>query len=102
MGARVRGRRKIAVGGRPFLWYVAQDEDGMGPVLHAFSQDKRLGVLYWLGRSRGYPCSPVLCLRVDGVRRWAAGIPDWEPCSVATPRLVAEVIAWAACRASAE
>jgi hypothetical protein len=99
MGARVRGRRKIAVGGRPYLWYVAQDEDGTGPVLHAFSQDKRLVVVYWIGGSRGYPASPVLNLSVDGVCRWVTDIPDWEPCSVATPRLVAEIIAWAVGRA---
>ena len=95
MAARSKWRRKLVVSGRPFLWYVAQDEDGMGPVLHLFTPDKRLAVLYWLGRSRGYPQTPVLVASVRGVGHPVHPAPDWPARDVATPAFVRQVAEWA-------
>src|SRR5438045_2342805 len=94
MPARKKWRRKLTVQEQPFLWYVKEDPDGMGRVLHLFTPDKALVATYWLGRRRAYPGSPVLGVAVQGVPQAVEDLPDWTPRDVATPHFVAEVAAW--------
>jgi hypothetical protein len=94
MAARTKWRRKLAVGDHRFLWYVAEDEDGMGRVLHLFSPDKTVALKYWLGRWRGYPGISILVISVRGVNREVVDVPDWERRSVVTPRFVRDVAEW--------
>jgi hypothetical protein len=95
MAARTKWRRKLKVGGRQFLWYVADDEDGLSRVLHLFSQDKSVVLWYWLERQRGYPGSPILVLTERGVRRAVSEVPNWGRRSVVTPGFVREIAEWA-------
>jgi hypothetical protein len=94
MPARKKWRRKLTIQGQPFLWYVKEDPDGMGRVLHLFTPDKALAATYWLGRQRAYPGSPVLVVAECGVPQAVRNIPPWERREVATPRFVAEVATW--------
>jgi hypothetical protein len=94
MVARTRWRRKLSVGEHTFLWYVAEDHDGMGRVLHLFTPDKAWTLQYWLARCRGYPGASVLVASVHGVRHFVQPAPDWPSCDVATPRFVRQVAEW--------
>jgi len=94
MAARKTWRRTITVQGHRFLWYVADDPDGMGRVLHLFTPDKALVATYWLECKRSYPGNPALMIAKSGVRQIIRDAPDWAPRSVATPGFVAEVARW--------
>jgi hypothetical protein len=94
MPARKKWRRKLTVQGRPFLWYVKDDPDGMGPVLHLFTPDKTIVAWYWLGRKRAYPSIRVAVVAGRGFTLPVEDLPDWEPREVATLSFVAEVAEW--------
>jgi hypothetical protein len=94
MAARKKWRRTITVRGHRFLWYVDEDRDGMGRVLHLFTPDKSLVATYWLECMRAYPGNPALVVAERGVRHLIQDAPDWEQRAVATPVFVAEVAEW--------
>lgn len=94
MPARTRWRRKLTVGGREFLWYVSDDADGQGPVLHLFTADKSLAVTYFLLQTRNYPGRPTLLVVQDGAVRAVPDPPAWGPRTVATPAIVRELAEW--------
>jgi hypothetical protein len=94
MAARTRGRRRLTVAGRDFLWYVADDPDARGPVLRLFAADKTLAVTYFLERAWNYPGHPFLVVRERGVRVATPESPAWPGRSVATPAFVREVAEW--------
>lgn len=94
MAARKKWRRQLSVGQYAFLWYVAEDCDGMGRVLHLFTPDKGWVLQYWLERSRGYPDASVLVASVRGVRHFVQPAPNWPACNVATPAFVRQVAEW--------
>src|SRR5262245_32478599 len=48
MGTAKKGRRKLTISGRLFIWYVAQDDDSADLVLHVASDDKSFIVNYHL------------------------------------------------------
>ena len=94
MAARTRWRRKLSVGDRDFLWYVAEDGDGMGCVLHLFTPDKAWALQYWLERCRGYPGTSVLVASVRGVHHSVQPAPEWPPRRVVTPAFVRQIAEW--------
>ena len=106
MGVATKNRRKIKVGDRGFLWYVAEDVDDFPPTvdgsLHALnilSEDKSFIVRYHLNQ-------------VDSERRHITVIgsefggsheagcwrrflsPGWCQESAVTPGIVREIIEW--------
>lgn len=42
MGVRKKGRRKISVGGKEYIWYVEMDHDSPYHILNIVSDDKQL------------------------------------------------------------
>ena len=48
MGVLTKGRHKLTIGSRLFVWWVGDDPDGAGHVLHVSSEDKRFHVHYRL------------------------------------------------------
>jgi hypothetical protein len=46
-----KGRRRLVVEGRVFVWYVAHDPDGAGPTLTVASADRRVLLKYFLLQS---------------------------------------------------
>lgn len=50
MAVRTKGRRKFEVDGRPYVWFVGDDDDSADKILHVISHDKRLIVHYHLGQ----------------------------------------------------
>jgi hypothetical protein len=93
MPARRKWRRKLTVRGQQFLWYVREDPDGMGRILHLFTPDKALVAWYWREVLRCYG-SYVLVVSEHGAQREVTGHPPWETRKVVTPRFVAELADW--------
>jgi hypothetical protein len=94
MPSRTRWRRKLTVAGHRFLWYVADDIDGQGPVLHLFTADKALAVTYFLAEARSYPGQAYLAVRERGVVIATPERPAWRTRSAATPAFVREIAEW--------
>jgi hypothetical protein len=94
MPARTRWRRKLTVAGHDFLWYVADDIEGQGPILHLFTADKTLAITYYLAGSRHYPGQPALVVAERGAVLATPDRPIWGPRSVASPVFVREVAEW--------
>ena len=84
----------MTVAGHDFLWYVADDIDGQGPVLHLFTADKALAVTYFLAGARSYPGQPSWSC-TSGASRWRRPrSPAWGTRSLATPVFVRELAEW--------
>lgn len=99
MGVATKGRRKIDVNGRRFVWYVCEDEDSADLVLHVASQDKRLLVRYHLGQPEGGRVVLVVGPEFGGVpdaggchRRFLC--PQWEDDGRVTPAAVRRLVLW--------
>ena len=110
---KTKGRRKIAVRGRRYVWYVVGgDCDRSGdywervwsnnwgtPFLHIISEDKRLILTLPLKASKPYVISKGREFRGKPMSgRWDRCLLPFElPENAVTPRFVAEVIEWAVC-----
>ena len=99
MGVATKGRRKIDVNGRRFVWHVCEDEDSPGLVLHVASQDKRLLVHYHLGQPEGQRVVTVIGPEFGGVpdaggchRRFLC--PSWEVGGRVAPAAVRRLVLW--------
>jgi hypothetical protein len=99
MGVRKKGRHKLDVEGRLFLWYVKPDDDSPGLILHVLSDDKRFLVQYELLQQEDRRHLTVIGKefgRVSGTgncwRRFRC--PAWEKGGVITPASVRELIDW--------
>lgn len=97
MGVATKGRRRITVGDRQYLWYVAHNDDGPGMVLHVISPDKRFNVKYEIDQPAGEEYIAIRGRRFVGaetgscVRRFLC--PPFAT-DAATPRAVRRLIEW--------
>jgi hypothetical protein len=99
MGVRKKGRHKLDVEGRAFLWYVKQDCDSDAYILHVLSDDKRFVVLYKLQQQEPNRYLTVLGKEFGRVRGtgncWRRfHCPAWENDGVITPSSVRRLIDW--------
>ena len=97
MGVRKKGRHKLDVEGRAFLWYVKPDDDSAAFILHVLSDDKRFIVQYKLLQQEARRYLTVIGKefgRVPGTgncwRRFRC--PAWEKDGVITPSSVRKLI----------
>ena len=99
MAVRKRGRRRIVVNNRLFLWWVQEDNDSPNLVLYVVSQDKQFLVQYYLG----YPeetCHLIVIGKEFGGLTDIGGIwrrfrcPQWEASGAITPSSVRSLILW--------
>src|SRR5262245_14654175 len=99
MAGRKKGRRKLTVGDRLFVWYVADDPESGGMVLHVISEDKRFIARYDLSQTETRRFLTILGKefgRVQGTgncwRRFRC--PAWENDGVIAPSSVRSLIDW--------
>ncbi|MBD5384604.1 MAG: hypothetical protein HDR72_06360 [Ruminococcaceae bacterium] len=105
---RAKGRRKISVLGRNYVWYVISGEydcdywervssNNWGtPFLHIISEDKRLILTIPLNAPTPYAVSKGREFQGKSTSGcWARYIMPFELPESITPRFVAEVIEWA-------
>ncbi len=100
MGAAIKGRRKIIVGGEQFLWSIHEDDVN---TLHVVSRDKRLNLRFGWQHANppGESFVDVMGSRFVGLPADLSGwvrvqAPDWRnhPSFIA-PSLVRTLIHWA-------
>ena len=104
MGVRKKGRRKLNVGDRAFVWYVFEDHDSPDMVLHVSSDDKLFVVRYHL-QQLNEPILIVIGREFAGPSTYGGvwrrvRCPRWEAPSVVTPATVRRLIEW--CLSSGE
>lgn len=100
MAISTKRRRKIDVGGRQFVWWVAPDLEEAGlPTLHICSTDKRFIVRCVVGQGSDEArhlvvLGPELPPLDDAGGRWIRlRTPVWDD-AIVTPRLVRRIIEW--------
>lgn len=106
MATAEKKRRKIIVGERRFLWYVAEDVDGFPPTvdgnlyaLNIVSEDKRFIVRYHLGQSDSERRHITVIGPEFGNRTnpgcWRRYLcPHWSSDRGVAPAMVREIIEW--------
>jgi hypothetical protein len=99
MSVRKKGRHKLDVEGRAFVWYVKQDDDSNAYILYVLSDDKRFFVKYMLQAQDARRYLIVVGKefgRVPGTgncwRRFRC--PAWENNGLITPSSVRKLIDW--------
>lgn len=102
MGVLKKGRAKLVVDGRLYLWWVCEDEDSPGHLLHVRSDDRRFAITYALDQSRAELPPPFITV----LGREFPGLPDaggcrirvrcprWSDDSAITPGFVRRLIDW--------
>jgi hypothetical protein len=97
MGVATKRRRKITVKARQYLWFVAEDDDGAGMVLHVTSTDKQFIAHYQIGQSEGEAYIVILGQRFAGANTggpWRRFLCPRFVAGAATPQSVRELIEW--------
>jgi hypothetical protein len=99
MGVRKKGRRRITICGRSFLWYVAaNDPFSLDLVLHVASTDKKLILHYHLAQ-QGEPILVVVGPEFRGLidpvgHRRRFHCPKWDSDGKVKPGDVRRLIEW--------
>ncbi len=96
MSIRTKSRRKIIVEEKPYIWYIAPDNETADDLLHIASEDKKMVLSIPLGKSEPYVISKGKYFqRKETSGKWERyslpiSIPD-----VITPAVVEKIIRWA-------
>ena len=96
MSVRTKGRRKITVGGKLYIWYVAPDDDSPYNFLNIVSDDKYLILSCPLRTDTAYAISKGRIFQMketDGT--WNRYLLPFEMPDIITPRFVEKMIIWA-------
>jgi hypothetical protein len=99
MAVRTKGRRKIMVNQRQFVWYIADDYDSNDNVLHVVSEDKKFIVNYHLGQPEQKRFIATFGSEFPGLPDaggcWIRVLcPEWEQNSVITPGSIHRLVDW--------
>jgi len=97
MGVATKSRRKIQVGDKRYIWYVAEDDGPGGMVLHVISTDKHFRVKYQLNQPKGDEYVVVLGRIFAGASTggsWKRFLCPRFASSAVTPRSVRALIEW--------
>ena len=99
MAVKTKGRRKITVGNRQFVWYMGDDDDSCDHVLHVVSHDKAFNVNYHLEQPAETRHLAVLGREFPGLPdaggNWMrVRCPRWEEGGALTPGGVRRLIDW--------
>lgn len=96
MSVRTKGRRKISVENKEYIWYVALDYDSPYYILHIVSEDKTLLVSCPLKTETSYLISKGKIFqnkKTNGI--WNRYRLPFDVPEIITPEFVSNVIDWA-------
>lgn len=96
MSVSAKGRRKIIVGEKAYIWYVAPDDDSPCNVLNIISDDKYLILSCPLGNKTAYVISngrTFQAKKTNGL--WNRYLLPFDVPESVTPGFVEKVILWA-------
>jgi len=92
-----KGRRKINVDGRMFVWHVAEDFDSPYKLLQVASDDKKMILAVPLQTSEAYVISKGSIFQGNPTSgRWERYLLPFDVPDAITPGFVAELIRWSA------
>ncbi len=96
MSVRTKGRRKIIVNEKKYVWYVKLDSESPYHVLNIISEDKKLIISCPLETNTPYVISKGMVFQgkpTDGY--WGRYLLPFCVPQIITPQFVADVIRWA-------
>lgn len=96
MGVKTKGRRKITVDGKFYVWYVEQDDESEYYILNIVSEDKALIISCPLKAPTNYIISKGNIFqnrKTDGT--WNRFLLPFDVPDIITPKFVSKVILWA-------
>lgn len=95
MSVRTKGRRKIIVKDKSYVWYVALDHDSEYYVLNIISSDKSLLISCPLGMKTPYIISKGSVFQNEKTNGcWNRYLLPFHVPEIITPKFVSEVIQW--------
>lgn len=97
MAVATKSRRKVTVEGKQYVWYVAENGDGPGMVLHVISPDKQFIVKYQVDQPTGEEYVVVIGPRFSGAETggpWKRFLCPRFAENAVTPSCVRELIQW--------
>lgn len=95
MGIRTKGRRKIVVNEKNYVWYVKLDDESPYHILNIISEDKKLIISCPIQNNTPYVISKGLMFQdkyADGC--WKRYLLPFCIPQIITPQFVSEVIQW--------
>ena len=96
MSVRTKGRRKIIVNEKSYVWYVKLDDDSPFHILNIISEDKKFIISCPLKTNTPYVISKGLVFQdkqTDG--HWERYMLPFHIPEIITPKFISEVILWA-------
>lgn len=99
MAITTKKRRKLVINNRRFIWYIKDDSDSAGFVLHVISEDKNFIVAYHLHQPESTRYLIILGQEFPGLSdaggNWIrVRCPQWEMNHIITPASVRRLIEW--------
>jgi hypothetical protein len=97
MGVATKRRRKITVKGHRYLWYVTEDDEGAGMVMHVISTDKQFIAKYQIGQPKAEDYIGILGRRFAGAKTggpWRRFRCPQFVARTATPQAVRQLVEW--------
>lgn len=95
MAVKAKGRRKIVVGDKNYVWYVKIDDDSPYYIRNIISEDKLLVVSCPIGTGTKYIISKGnIFQNRDTNGRWNRYLLPFSVPDIITPKFVADVIYW--------
>lgn len=96
MGVRKKGRRKINVGGKEYIWYVEMDYDSPYHILHIVSNDKQLILACPIDTETAYLINKGKVFQnKSSSGYWSRYLLPFDIPESVTPSFVSKVIDWA-------
>ncbi len=96
MGVRKKGRRKISVGGKEYIWYVETDYDSPYHILNIVSGDKQLILACPIDAKTPYLISKGKVFQNKNTSGcWNRYLLPFDIPESVTPSFVSKVIEWA-------
>lgn len=96
MGAAKKGRRKITVSDKDYVWYICMDKESPYHILNIVSDDKALIISCPLKTETSYIISKGNVFqnkKTDG--RWNRYLLPFDMPEIITPKFVSDIIFWA-------
>ena len=94
MSITAKGRRRIVVGDKTYIWYVALDDDSPYHILHVASEDKRLILACPLRTGTAYVISKGRIFQTKASKCWNRYLLPFEIPEIITSKFVAQLIVW--------
>ena len=98
MGIRKKGKRKITIDSRLYLWWAGEDPDRPANIVKIWSDDKKLQIRYELNQTIGEEyigiIGPEFAGKNPNARYQCYLCPRFDENGSITPKIILQIIEW--------